>query len=179
MLGSHVIVAGGDTYPIRFGQSALFLLEGMLTELEGKSIASGHPPKTTEVRISRGKGQEPRIVQAPVVGLELLQFLPNATAMHVMCWAGMESARIKIGVRPTPYTMHEVGDIIDAAGGIEEITLPVMKCYAEAFPKKMTPEYIAMLEAVEKEKREGKDPKAEGDAGTAGKSGSSKRSRRG
>lgn len=180
MQGNHVIVAGGVNYPIRFGQSALYLLEEKLTEIEGKSLAAGHPPKMSEIKISRGKGVEPRIVKVPVTGLELLQTVPNATAMHIMCWAGMEAARIKNKSRHEPFTVHEVGDIIDEAGGVEEITLPVMRAYAEAFPQKMSPEYLAQLEAAEKLKQQGKDPKnATEDAGKVGKSASSKRSRRG
>lgn len=180
MRPDHVIVVGGVNYPIRFGQNALFLLESELMAIEAKSVAAGAKPKTRTITIPSVKGQKPRSIDLPVTGLDLLAEMPNVTSVQLMFWAGLESARMRNRPNDDPYTITAVGEIIDEAGGVENIMIDVMRAYSQAFPKKLKPETIdAMQKQAEEDAKKEKEAdlkngQAEESIGTASSSKDSK-----
>lgn len=110
------ITIGRKTYPILYSANALRRLER----------ETGHPTSRIGLLLITGQG-----------GFDLLQ---------TVLWAGLEGARLKFLTRPNPYTLDEVGDMLDDLGGPEtawdiEATPPspmataVLEAWKSAFPK--------------------------------------------
>ncbi len=63
--------------------------------------------------------------------------------LHLLIWASLEGFRRKYQSRPNAFTVDEVGDLIDDAGGMEEISTKLLevleasalKAEAETGPK--------------------------------------------
>lgn len=82
-----VIHLGAVAYPITFSSNALYRLE-----------------KETKYTIEQ-------------LGYILLSGRGGYMHLQQILWSGLEGARLKMMTRPVPYTMDEVGDLIDLAGG--------------------------------------------------------------
>lgn len=111
------IKVGIKTYPILYSANALRRLER----------ETGHPTNRIGVLLLTGQG-----------GFDLLQ---------CVLWAGLEGARLKHLTRPNPYTVDEVGDLIDDLGGPETawdlesvppapMATAVLQAWQSSFPKK-------------------------------------------
>lgn len=119
------IQIGDNVYPVLFSANALRRLE----EQTGMSIMQ--------------------------LGYILQQGLGTFNQMHCIVWAGLEGGRIRAKTRPNPFTMDEVGDLIDEAGGPgllwgptgleEKIPNDIIEAWRSAFPQQVRPE----LKAVE------------------------------
>jgi hypothetical protein len=79
------------------------------------------------------------------IGLMLLSGVGGFAMLHAVLWAGLEGGRLRNTTRPSPYTMDEVGDLIDAAGGVTEF----WKVEQDAITKKYggSPAAVAIIEA--------------------------------
>lgn len=111
------IKVGKATLPILYSANALRRLER----------ETGHPTQRIGILLLTGQG-----------GFDLLQ---------CVLWAGLEGARLKLGTRPNPYTVDEVGDMIDELGGPEvawdidakppaPMATAVLAAWSSSFPKK-------------------------------------------
>ena len=112
------ITIGTKVYPILYSANGLRRLER----------ETGHPTSRIGVLLMTGQG-----------GFDLLQ---------CVLWAGLEGARLKYLTRPSPYTVDEVGDMLDDLGGPE-----VAWELADSVPDPATGKYagaslaVAVLEA--------------------------------
>jgi hypothetical protein len=61
--------------------------------------------------------------------------MSNVSACQWLLWAGLEGARKKHKLRSTPYTLDEVGDIIDDAGGAPAVVPVILDAIGAAFPQ--------------------------------------------
>jgi hypothetical protein len=111
------IEIAGRPYPVMFTSNALFRLE-----------------KETGVATA-------------VLGTLLLHQRAGLRELQQILWAGLEGARLKYGTRPMPFSVDEVGDLIDEAGGAlvvwdmdGAIVKAVMDAFQDAFPKAKRPE---------------------------------------
>lgn len=113
----RTITIGSKTYPILYSANALRRLER----------ETGHPTSRIGILLLTGQG-----------GFDLLQ---------CVLWAGLEGARLKHLTRPNPYTVDEVGDMIDDLGGAETawdiesvppapMATAVLEAWQSAFPQK-------------------------------------------
>ena len=111
------IKVGKHTFPILYSANALRRLER----------ETGHPTHRIGILLLTGQG-----------GFDLLQ---------CVLWAGLEGARLKLGTRPNPFTIDEVGDMIDELGGPEvawdldavppaPMATAVLASWHASFPKK-------------------------------------------
>jgi len=112
------IKVGKITFPVLYSANALRRLER----------ETGHPTQRIGVLLLTGQG-----------GFDLLQ---------CVLWAGLEGARLKLGTRPNPFTIDEVGDMIDELGGPETawdieavppapMATAVLQAWQSSFPKKL------------------------------------------
>jgi hypothetical protein len=51
------------------------------------------------------------------IGIMLLSGVGGFALLQEVLWAGLEGGRLKNHTRPNPFTVDEVGDLIDEAGG--------------------------------------------------------------
>jgi hypothetical protein len=107
------ITIGKQTYEVRYTSNALRLLE-------------------------KETGR-----QTQQIGLMLMAGRYGFGLLQEILWAGLEGARIKLSSRPAPYTVNEVGDLIDEAGGPGEFwdehgsnASAILDAWMEAFPAK-------------------------------------------
>jgi hypothetical protein len=116
MAEQRTITIGRKTYPILYSANALRRLER----------ETGHPTSRVGLLLLTGQG-----------GFDLLQ---------CVLWAGLEGARLKNITRPNPFTVDEVGDMIDDLGGPETawdieakppapMAIAVLEAWQSAFPK--------------------------------------------
>jgi hypothetical protein len=82
---------GDKTYPVVFSSNALFKLE-----------------KETGLSTER-------------IGLLLLTGRAGYQMMQIILWAGLEAARIRLKIRREPFTIDEVGDLLDEEGGSAQV----------------------------------------------------------
>lgn len=103
------IEIGGRAYPLLFSQNAAFQLELYLKQNKMGTLADFMS--------------------------QLLS--PQCGPMHfqIFMWACLEGARRKTNGRFQPYTVDEVGDLIDTAGGLDAITNQLMEALTPAIPK--------------------------------------------
>lgn len=87
------------------------------------------------------------IEQASGKGIETFEAVPRFSVLYLMLYAGLECARQKYRSRPQPWTMPEVGELIDAAGGIEGMQATIMDAWFAAFPEAKARVEAAMKEA--------------------------------
>jgi len=117
------ITIGNKVYPILYSANGLRRLER----------ETGHPTSRIGLLLISGAG-----------GFDLLQ---------CVMWAGLEGARLKLLTRPNPFTVDEVGDLIDELGGPEvawdiedgsnpktgwkgsQMAVAVLEAWQSAFPK--------------------------------------------
>lgn len=118
---------GSKSLPLCYSHNALFRLQK----------ESGKSPQLLQMLLIAGRG-------GPVETTQIL-------------WAGLEGGRLKTNGRPVPYTIDEVGDLIDEAGGSEEISEPthplaiaVLEAWTGAFPitKRLNEEAAAREKAA-------------------------------
>lgn len=112
------IKVGKHTFPVLYSANALRRLER----------ETGHPTHRIGILLLTGQG-----------GFDLLQ---------CVLWAGLEGARLKLNTRPNPFTIDEVGDMIDELGGPEvawdldakptpaPMATAVLEAWHSSFPKK-------------------------------------------
>lgn len=106
------ITIGQKTYTLQYTSNALFKLE----KETGKSTR--------------------------MLGLILASGRGGFADLQIILWAGLEGARIKHQLRAEPFTVEEVGDMLDDAGGNgvvwEEghpVAGAVLEAWLTAFPK--------------------------------------------
>lgn len=136
------IKVGKFTFPILYSANALRRLER----------ETGHPTHRIGILLLTGQG-----------GFDLLQ---------CVLWAGLEGARLKHATRPNPFTLDEVGDLIDELGGPEvawdiesepkaPMAVAVLAAWTSSFPKKARTD-------LPKDKGDGKNADAPLPAATSG-----------
>jgi len=110
----QTVVFGGRAYSIVYNSNALFRLE-----------------KETGYSIQQ-------------IGFLLLNGRGGYALMQQILWAGLEGARIRNITRPNPFTVEEVGDLLDTEGGPamiwendkHPVAISIMDAWISAFPKK-------------------------------------------
>jgi|ERR1044071_2169028 hypothetical protein len=150
MQSDRTIQAGDKSYVIRFGQNALYLLEQELTKLQTQGVLK--PRKFSKTDEKTGATIE---LDLPIDVADLAQ-LPRRVGAQVGLYAGLEGGRLKYKTRPQPFTVEEAGEIIDAAGGFQNVEAAVIESFKAAFPQ-----YFP-----EEEKSEGNSSKSEGKSET-------------
>jgi len=90
---NQTIEIGGKSYPVKFGANAIGKVELFLAQHQMGTFA-----ELTE-RLKSG-GARP---------LDLL----------VIAWVAIDEGRRVNGSRPEPYTLEDVGDLVDEGGGVE------------------------------------------------------------
>ena len=146
MTPDRTITIAGAVYFIRFGQNALYLLEQRLLEIEEQSrVRTGRCPRMLPIL---DKDQKV-IGERPAEGLELLQFLPDTTGLHLLFWAGAECGRMKHRPSQAPISFEASGDLIDEAGGIGAIMVPTMQAFNDAFPNRLPKDILDRLKPKE------------------------------
>src|SRR6185295_17816838 len=83
----HLTFGTKGTHPVVFTSNALFKLE-----------------KETGLSTER-------------IGLMLLTGRAGYQMMQIILWAGLEAARVRMKTRREPFTIDEVGDLLDEEGG--------------------------------------------------------------
>lgn len=72
-----------------------------------------------------------------VLGVRLQSGRAGFRELHQIFWAGLEGGRKKFATRQMPYSMDEVGDLLDDMGGIAVVWMnqehPVAKAMTEAW----------------------------------------------
>jgi hypothetical protein len=160
MSPERTIKVGDVTYVVRFGHNANYLLEEKLEDIQAARQERAKAPRS------------------PLRGVAILSLLPETQANHLMLWAGLEGGRLKTKSRPEPFTVEEVGDLIDEAGGLTTLIPKVLLAWNDANPGKLPAKLIAMVEKSESESGTEKNAQEETPS-EAGTSGSSKGLRRG
>lgn len=94
------------------------------------------------------------IEQASGRSIETFEGVPNFTAFYLILFAGLECARQKYRSRPQPWTMDEVGELMESAGGMEALSGPVFDAWFAAFPKAKAALTKATPEAEEQQGQE-------------------------
>lgn len=113
----RTITIGSKAYQILYSANALRRLER----------ETGHPTSRIGILLLTGQG-----------GFDLLQ---------CVLWAGLEGARLKFVTSPQPYTVDQVGDMLDDLGGPEvawdieakppsPMATAVLEAWRSAFPSK-------------------------------------------
>src|SRR5262245_28262632 len=81
-----------------------------------------------------------------VLGTMLVHQRGGLRELQQILWAGLEGARLKHKTRQIAYTLDEVGDLIDEAGGVIEFwdlegdnVRALMEAFKSAFPSKERP----------------------------------------
>ena len=107
MAANRTINVGDKAFSVRLGWNAVRRIEEVL-----------HEP-----------------VQA--IGLRMVLGQAGLRELGTVFWAGLETARIKDKSRPQPYTLEEVGDIIDEMDAdvfFEQVYPQLIEAITEAFP---------------------------------------------
>jgi hypothetical protein len=104
----RTIEIGGRAYPLLFSTNAVYQLELKLRQDNMGTLGSFLQ------RVAAGQA-------GPV-------------ELHLLLWACMEGGRRKTGFRPIPFTLDEVGDLIDDAGGIVTLASKLSDAVAAASP---------------------------------------------
>lgn len=123
-------------------------------------------PQPTLHRVTLGKREYPLLYSSnafrrleketdmPIgeIGARLRAGLGGWGLLHVILWAGLEGGRIRTAERNRPFTVDEVGDLIDAEGGASTIwdgdgtgdqhpvLTELIEAWGSAFPKPRKPE---------------------------------------
>jgi hypothetical protein len=106
MHGLHYFVFKGEQTPIMFTTTSMRMLE-----------------KTLNMSLQ-------------TITYRMLKELYGIGEMSTTIWAGLEGARLKLKVRPQPWTQEEVDDMIDELGGVPlffQKDSPVIKAMTEAW----------------------------------------------
>lgn len=129
MQSDRTITVGDQTLEIRYGQNGLYLIDQELCRQKNAGVLK---PRT--YTYTDPKTKKTSELEAPVM-LEDLFFLPRRLSTQIGLWAGLESARRKNKTRLNPWTIEEVGDLIDEAGGFQNIEATVVEAFKAAFPQ--------------------------------------------
>lgn len=119
-MNDHVIEIGGKVYPLLFSTNAASALDRLLRDLHQGNVAE-------------------------LLG-RVIAKQPSLTDIHMMMWALIEGGRKRAASRATdpskarftPFTLDEVGDMIDDAGGLQQIMDAVELAMVAATPKPST-----------------------------------------
>lgn len=169
------VTIDGTVYPLRFGQNALYQLELRLAEMEDERIARGGKART-------GFRLDPvskKTIIEPLRGKHLLKFWPDSVQNQLTFWAALEGGRLEDGKRDEPFTMKEVGKLMDEAGS-DSVILQSNLAYNDAHPGEFSKEFLENLLKLEEARKNGPPvpesaPVPESQtAGKHGKRGSSK-----
>jgi hypothetical protein len=101
MMVQKEVKFGEKTYPIVFSSNALFKLE----EKTGLS--------TERIGLLMSAGR---------AGYQMMQ---------IILWSSLEAARVKLRSRREPFTVEEVGDLLDEAGGAPTVWAPADDGFVE------------------------------------------------
>jgi hypothetical protein len=107
MAATHTIEVNGKAFQVRIGWNAVRRIEEAL----------GEPVQDVGVKMMAGRS--------------------GIRELGIIFWAGLETARLKERTRPNPWTIEEVGDLIDEAGSpafFDQIYPKLMVAFSEAFP---------------------------------------------
>lgn len=132
-VATHTIEINGQAFRVRIGWNAVRRLEEVLG------------------------------IPAPVLGQRMVDGHAGLRELGLVFWAGLETARVKDKSRPMPWSIEEVGDLIDeviGADGFFDIVYPkLLLATTEAFPS------VKKKPADEMPKTDGADPLAVKTAG--------------
>lgn len=73
--------------------------------------------------------------QASGKSVEQFGAMPNFSALYLLLYAGLECARLKYRNRVQPWTLLEVGELLEEAGGMAALSASVMDAFFMAFPQ--------------------------------------------
>lgn len=118
MQSDRTIQAGAKTLTIRFGHNGIAFIEDQLCKM--------HRDGTLEKAVVDGEA-------LPITIFDLFR-LPRWTGTRLGLWAGLESARRKYHSRKEPYSMDEVGELLDDCE-LVEVEKTVGECLRAALPK--------------------------------------------
>ena len=139
MYCDRTINLGGREFKTRYGHNAMVLIEEHLCKLVTEGVIKSLSPQLG-------------------VGVWDMGQLPRRVDVQITLWAGLETARKKYNTRPELFTLEEVGDLIDEAGGIVAVNSQVMEAFKIAFP-----EFFPTQESKTEEKNEHSETEVKND----------------
>lgn len=149
MKADRVLEIGDRTYPIVYSQNAQYALDMYVKENNTESVRwfaeiKGEDDKKSKI-VERPDGNPFEFEGKTIIpyfrrgsGADLvdrvISLQGSAADIHLFFWAILEGGRIKHKTKEKAFTVQEVGELIDEAGGLLEVSRQLNEALKAAVP---------------------------------------------